>query len=214
MLPANRRGSRAATVRDPSSAVAGRVVRARLLVFLAVLLAVLQGCRRAAPPPPDAAPPIPQPSTSVLTEGSSPERAWVDARSGDPLELARLANLEGAHKLAEVAGNEHASAEDRATAIRAIAMASDPTPALEVLARTVTDPVVERSVLALQTLAYVAPRRSPIEELEPAGWRWVADAVSGALKSFQDPVRRELSIRVLHSLVDRGVVARASIPAR
>lgn len=181
---------------------------------LAALLLVL-GCRKPSDATaPDAAPPIPLPSTSVMLEGSSPERAWVDARSGDPLELARLANLEGVHKLAEVAGNEHASADDRATALRAIAMVSDPTPALEILARTVSEPAVERSVLALQTLAAVAPRRAPIEELEPAGWRTAADALVAALKTLQDPVRRELAIRALHALSDRGVVGKTAIPER
>ncbi len=185
-------------------------MRAHALVALLLL-----GCRKPGNAlAGDAAPPVPVPSTSVLLEGSSPERAWVDARGGDPLELARLANLEGVHKLAEVAGNEHASTEDRATALRAIAMVSDPSPALEVLARTVSDPVVDRSVLALQTLAAVAPRRAPMEELEPAGYRIAADALLSALKTLQDPVRRELAIRALLGLSDRGVVAKTAIPAR
>lgn len=175
----------------------------------------LGGCHRAKEPVPvDAGPSIPRPSTSVMLEGSSPERAWVEARSGDPLELARLANLEGVDKLAEVAANDHASVEDRATAIRAIAMTSDPSPALETLARLVTDPLVDRSMLALQTLSAIAPRRAPIEELEPAGWRTAADAIVAALKTVQDPVRRELAIRALHGLADRGVVARTAIPLR
>lgn len=162
----------------------------------------------------DAGPVMPRPSTSVLLEGSSPEQAWVEARTGDPLELARLGNLEGVAKLADVAANEHASSEDRATAIRALAMTSDPSPALDTLAKLVADPVVERSTLALQTLAAIAPRRAPIEELEPAGWRAAADAIVAALKTVQDPVRRELAIRALHGLADRGAVARTAIPPR
>lgn len=180
-----------------------------------VLVALLAGCpKKQPPPPPDVGPGMAQPSTSVLLEGSSPEKAWVEARTGDPLELARLANLEGVHKLAEVAANDHASVEDRATAIRAIAMTSDPSPALETLSRIAIEPSVDRSTLALQTLAAIAPKRAPIEEVEPGAWKTTADALLAGLKLFADPVRRELAIRALHGMVDRGVVARTAIPAR
>jgi hypothetical protein len=70
------------------------------------------------------------------------------------------------------------------------------------------------SLLALQTLAAVSPKRAPIEELEPTGWRVAADALMAALKTMQDPVRRELSIRALHAMSERGVVAKSAIPAR
>jgi hypothetical protein len=180
-----------------------------------LLLVAAVGCHRSVPPPPaDTGPVLAKPGTSVLLEGSSPEKAWVEARSGDPLELARLATLEGAHKLAEVAANEHASVEDRATAIRAIAMANDPSPALDALSKLFADPSVERSTLALQTLAAIAPKRAPVEEVEPGGWRTAADALMTALKSYADPVRRELAIRALHALADRGLVAKTAIPAR
>lgn len=176
---------------------------------------VLLACNRNREPAPvDAAPAMPRPSTSVMLEGSSPERAWVEARSGDPLELARLANLEGVDKLAEVAGNEHAAADDRHTAIRAIAMVADPSPAMDTLAKLVADPFVERSLLALQTLAAVAPKRAPIEELEPGGYRTAADALVAALKTMTDPVRRELAIRALQGLAERGAVNKTAIPAR
>jgi hypothetical protein len=151
---------------------------------------------------------------AVALEGSSPEGAWVEARSGDPLELARLANLEGVDKLAEVAGNEHASLEDRASAIRAISFTPDPTPALETLTKLVLDPTVERSTLALQTLAHVAPKRAPVEELEPGAWRTCADGLLVALKTIQGAARRDLAILTLRALADRGAVTGASIPAR
>lgn len=145
---------------------------------------------------------------------SSPERVWAEARSGDPLELARLADAEGAHALAEVAANEQASADDRATAIRALMFVDDPTPAVEVLGRLVSDPVVERSTLALQTLVAIAPRRTPSEEVEPGAWRVCGDGLLAALQTIHGAVRRDLAIRTLHALADRGAVARASIPAR
>lgn len=204
MLPATSRGSRGTV--PTLSLVAGP---------WSLVLVALAGCHRTVVPvPADTGPVMAMPGTSVLLEGASPERAWVDARTGDPLELARLVNLEGVDKLAEVAANEHASVEDRATAIRAIAMANDPSPALEVLSRLVTDSVVERSTLALQTLAAIAPKRAPIEEVEPGGYRIASDAIVAALKTLHDPVRRELAIRALHGLEGRGVVARAAIPPR
>jgi hypothetical protein len=125
-----------------------------------------------------------------------------------------LSDLEGVHRLAEVAGDDRARDEDRAAAIRAISFVSDPTPALEALTRLVTDPVLDRSTLALQTLAAVAPVRRPIEELEPEAWRACADGLSNALKTIQGSVRRELAIRALLALAERGVIARDAVPTR
>jgi hypothetical protein len=178
-----------------------------------MLLVLLCACRKqptaAQPTGTDASTP------TVASASASADRVgWEDARTGDPLELARLANREGALALAEVAGDAQSSEADRATAIRAIAFVTDPTPALETLARVVTEPSVERSTLALQTIAAVAPKRSPIEEVEPGGWRICADALLKALATIQGPVRRELAIRALLGLSERGAVARASIPVR
>jgi hypothetical protein len=183
--------------------------------WTAVALALLGvGCRGAAKSS-DAGPaPSVMASAPAAVETSSPEQAWLEARTGDPLELARLLNLEGVHRLAEVAGDEHASVEGRATAIRAIAFATDPTPALDALTKLVGAPSVERSTLALQTLAVVAPKRSPIEELEPGAWRTCGEGLVAALKVIQGSVRRQLAISALRALADRGAVSAASIPAQ
>jgi len=178
------------------------------------LIFALASCRGAAKgtdagPAPSASPSV----SPAAVETSAPEQAWLEARTGDPLELARLVNLEGVHRLAEVAGDEHASTDDRATAIRAVAHATDPTPALEVLTRLVVEPSVERSTLALQTIAHVAPKRAPIEELEPGAWRTCADGLLAALKTIQGAVRRDLAIAALRALEGRGAVNAASIPA-
>ncbi len=154
------------------------------------------------------------PGPTVVVESSSSEQAWIEARSGDPLELARLANLEGVYKLAEVAGDEKAAPDDRETAIRAIAFAPDPTPALDTLTRVVTESSVERSTLALQTIAQVAPKRAPIEEVEPGAWRTCGDGLVAALAKMQGAVRRDLAITALRALADRGAVNAASIPPR
>ena len=190
-------------------------MRARVLVSFAILLGC-SGCRKTAPATADAGPPD-APATSAVAPpvgSSSPDQGWAEARSGDPLELARLADLEGVDRLAEVAASEQASVEDRATAIRALMFVDDPTPAVEALARLVSDPLVERGTLALQTLAMVAEKRSPIEELEPGAWRVAGAALLEALKVIQGPARREVALRALNALADRGAVDRKAIPAR
>jgi hypothetical protein len=177
-----------------------------------MLLVLLCACRKQ---PTTAQPAGTDAAAAAVGSASRADRAgWEDARTGDPLELARLANREGALALAEVAGDAQSSEADRATAIRAIAFVFDPTPALETLSRIVSEPSVERSTLALQTVAAVAPKRSPIEEVEPGAWRICADALLKALATIQGPVRRELAIRALLGLSERGAVARASIPVR
>lgn len=145
---------------------------------------------------------------------SSPIDGWGEARTGDPLELARLADREGVHALAEVASSPTAIPDDRTTAIRALAYVDDPTPAVDALTHLATDGPVERSTLALETLAAVAPKRAPIEELDPGAWRTCGEGLLSMLKSLVDPVRRELAIRALIGLADRGAVARTAIPER
>jgi len=156
-------------------------------------------------------------SSSASSAGgpSSTEQAWIDARGGDPLELARLANRLGAHALAEVGDDDKASEDDRATAFRALAFLDDPSPALPALTRAATGTSLERSTLALQTLAAIAPRRRPIEEVEPGAWRTTAEGILQALLSpngIKDPVRRELGIRTLIGLSERGAIKRELVP--
>ncbi len=173
------------------------------------------GCRRGSSEDPDAATAAASSAPPpVVVATASPEIAWQEARSGDPLELARLADLEGVFRLGEVAGDAHASEADRAAAIRALSFVDDPTPALETLTALVVDPVLERSVLALQTLSAVSPVRKPIEELEPDSWRTCAEGLVAALGSIQGATRRELAIRALHGLAERGAIARDRVPAR
>ncbi len=197
----------------------------RPLVGSAVLamLAACSACRRTTGGAADAGveggttPASASSTAGKLSGASSPEAAWVEARSGDPLELARLANVEGVHKLAEVAASDTATDEDRATAIRAIAFVLDPSPAAETLTKLVTDPSpasVERSTLALQTLAAITSKRAPIEELEPGAWRACGEGLLVALKTLEGPMRRELAIRALLGLADRGAVPRSAVPAQ
>lgn len=183
------------------------------LGVVAILLAG-SGCRKSTPAAPDAGPSAASAPPPTVALGSSSDQAWVEARSGDPLELARLADLEGGDRLGEVALDEHASPDDRATAIRAVMFLDDPTPAVEALGKLVADPLVERSTLALQTLAAIAPKRAPIEELEPGAWRSAGEAVLKAIGNIQGPARREVALRALTALAERGAVQKSAIPAR
>jgi len=192
----------------------GRPVKAVRRGFGWAILVAAASCRKPPAPAATDAGSAPVVASAAAAGSSSPDRAWAEARSGDPLELARLADLEGVDALAEVALDEHASLDDRATAIRALMFVDDPSPAVEALAKLVSDPSVERSTLALQTLAAVAPKRMAVEELEPGAWRVAGEALLRALGTIQGPVRRELAIRTLVSLADRGAVARSAIPAR
>lgn len=230
MLPSERQNSRSASlwralclrgvpVGRGLAAPPGRATQTPMRSWVAVSCAILlgcSGCRKTTPAAADAgAPDAPAPTTSAAPVGSSSsEEGWAEARSGDPLELARLADLEGVDRLAEVAVSEQASLEDRATAIRALMFVDDPTPSVEALSKLVSDPLVERATLALQTLATVAEKRSPIEELEPGAWRVAGVALLEALKVIQGPARREVALRALNALADRGAVDRKAIPAR
>ena len=143
---------------------------------------------------------------------SSSEVAWIEARGGDPLELARLADTVPTDDLARVAGDDSASEEDREAAIRALAFVPDPTPALPVLAKIVIGASVERSTIALETIADIAPVRAPVEEAEPPAWRDCAVALLAALKTLPGTPRRSLAIRALLGMADRGAVDRALVP--
>jgi hypothetical protein len=181
----------------------------------AAVLVTSAACRK--PPQPlaaDAGPQVGAPAPTAAVGRASSDPAWVAARTGDPLELARLADLEGADALADVAQDDQASPEDRATAVRALSFVDDPTPAVEALSKLVSDASMERSTLALQTLVAVAPRRRPIEEHDPSAWRTCGQALLAALGPLKDAARRELALRVLHALADRGAVAASAIPAR
>jgi hypothetical protein len=142
---------------------------------------------------------------------SSTEAAWIEARTGDPLELARLADTIPTDDLARIAADDSASEDDRKAAIRALAFVPDPTPALPALSGLVIGSSAERSTLALETIAEVAPIRAPIEEAEPPAWKECAVSLLAALKTIKGP-RRELAIRALLGLADRGAIDRALVP--
>jgi hypothetical protein len=184
-------------------------------IALSLLLAV--GCRRKLAPALDAGAPQASSSASAVGAGgsvASTEQTWVLARDGDPLELARLCDALGAPTLGEVIADAGSSPDDRATAIRALAFAEDPTPALDETCRLAATGSVETSTLALQTIVQVAPRRRPIEEIEGGAWRRCGDGLFGLLDKTRDPTRRALAIRALAAIAERGAADPKRIPER
>jgi hypothetical protein len=152
-------------------------------------------------------------SEQVAIEKASTDQKWVDARGGDALELARLADAVGADDLAEVAGDAKKDEGDRETAIRALAFVDDPTPALDTLTRVAAagGTTADR---ALETIAEVAPKRAPTEEVEPTAWRACGEGLLVAAPTIRDTARRKLLIAALLALADRGTLERSAIPAQ
>ena len=188
-------------------------VLGRCTIVFAIVSACCCGCGKGSDVPSvDAAPSASTSAAKVTLEAASTDRAWVEARTGDPLELARLADLEGTGALAAVADNVAASEDDRAAALRALAFVEDATPALDVLTRMVVGSSIERSTLALQTLAAVASRRAPIEEHDPSAWGACGRVLIAAMKTIGEPVRRGLVRRVLGGIVERGAVEAGEVP--
>jgi hypothetical protein len=168
------------------------------------------------PAPPSTLAPLPSGSgTAARIERASLDRAWIEARGGDALELARLADALGADALAEVASSEEAASADRDTAVRALAHCDEPTAALSVLVDLALDGASgERGLLALQTLATLAPRRAPVEQADPDAWSEAARRLTANLASITEPTRRELVLSILVSLDGRVPIERAKLPAR
>lgn len=144
----------------------------------------------------------------------STDAPWVLAREGDPLELARLCDAVGAPRLGEIIEDPASSPDDRATAVRAVAFAEDPTPALDPMCKLVISSSVDASTLALQTLVQVAPRRHQIEEIEGGAWRRCGESVLALLEKTRDPTRRTLAIRAAMALAERGALDPKRVPER
>ncbi len=188
----------------------------RPVLAVALAVALCGGCRKKLAPGFHAAVagPAAASSAGLASVGASTDGAWVLARDGDPLELARLCDEVGAPRLGEVIEDPTASPDDRTTAARALAYAEDPTPALDPLCKQVNGGSTDASTLALQTLAQVAPRRRQIEEVEGGAWRRCGEALLSLLDKSRDPTRRELAIRAAAALAERGALDVKRVPER
>lgn len=194
----------------------------------ALVCTVVVACHRgAATTAGDAAIAAPSSPPAAATSASSTpapledERArrWREARSGDPLELARLADVEGCDGLLDAlddadAGAPAANEDDRLTALRALAFVDDPTPALDALTRAALGRSSDGATVALQTLASITPKRAQREEDDTDAWKRCGDALLAGSAAFTVGARRELWMRALLGLADRGAIDRAKVPAK
>ncbi len=170
-------------------------------------------CKRTTGDAGDAPAPSTSLSASTSTGGggagsssvSSVASAWVDARELDPLELHRLADRAGVDALVEVAADEHAGADDRASAISALAYVDDPTSALGTLTRLAASGSDARAELALDTLLTVVPIRSLGEESDPTAWRTCGEDLIAALPILPT-ARHDKVALVLRMLEGRGAI--------
>lgn len=159
----------------------------------------------------DASPP---PSLGVEPAKES-ERAhdelWRRALDGDPVDLARLADREGAGGLLE--GLEEGGAIGL-TALAALPFADDADAAYQRLGEIVRqlDPAATGPVVRSIVDMAARPRRQT-EPLDPAGLRSCADALArlAEQKSLARSVRAP-AISALRLLAERGAVNAAAIP--
>lgn len=180
------------------------------LAFVLLLSGVFAGCR-GKPDVGDAAPP---PSLSVQPTKESElakDDLWRRAMEGDPLDLARLADREGAGGLLE--GLEEGGPIALA-ALAALPFAHDADAAYQRLGEIVRqlDPASMGPVV--ETILYMAagPRRQA-EPLDPPGMRSCAEALLAVAekKSVAKNVRAP-AISALRLLAERGAVNVSAIP--
>ena len=171
----------------------------------------LVACRGKGESTTDAAPP---PSLARETPKESErlkDDLWRRATEGDALDLARLADREGAGGLLE--GLEEGGAVGLA-ALAALPYAADAEMAYQRLGEIVRqlDPKETVPVLAAIHQMAARPRRQQ-EPLDPPGLRSCADAlmVVATQKSLAKNLRVP-AISALRLLVDRGAVSMAAIP--
>jgi hypothetical protein len=178
---------------------------------LALSILVLASCHSKGNVVGDAAPP---PSLSAKPAKES-ERAkdelWQRAASQDPMDLARLADREGAGGLLE--GLEEGGPLGL-VALDALPFADDADAAFQRLGEIVRqiDPVESSPVVGAITAIALRPRRQT-EPLDPPGLRSCAEALLGVAqrKSLAAAVRAK-AISALRLLSERGAIEPSLIP--
>jgi hypothetical protein len=175
------------------------------------LLLLLAACR---PAPATHLPPSPTPSASIPAPPPENPRLhdprWIDARSDDPLEKARLAVAVGAAAL--LAGLDDGG-ETAETALKAIPFADDAEIALGPLAdRLRRDASRRRSILgAILGVAGQPPRQR--EPLDPEGARRCGEILVGLAADASLPrEERALAVSAARALAEWGYVDRRRIP--
>jgi hypothetical protein len=146
-------------------------------------------------------------SAAPLDAAATPR--WERAQSGDPADLAELADAEGARGLAR-------RLDDPAlgrTALAALEHAADAELATGLLARrAAARPATAEAELEVLLAVLSSPRRVG-ERLDPEGELEAVDALLGLAREASHPRRvRALALSCLGRLAERGLVDRAALP--
>jgi len=159
----------------------------------------------------DAAPPPSLANQPAKESERAKDELWRRAREGDPVDLARLADREGAGGLLE--GLEEGGPIGL-TALAALPWTDDADTAYQRLGEIVRqlDPTATGPVIGAIIGMAARPRRQT-EPLDPAGLRSCADALLTVAerKSLAKNVRAP-AISALRLLAERGAVSAAAIP--
>jgi hypothetical protein len=186
--------------------------RARAWATCHLLLALLAGCHRGRAEASDAAPPPALASNAVpSTSVRLSDELWSRAASGDPVDLARLADREGAGGLLE--GLEEGGAVSL-TALLALPFADDGELAYGRLAEIMRqlEPAAAQPVISAVRALAQTPRRQT-EPLDPAGMRACGDALLSIARDTQLAAKlRAPAISAARLLVERHAVDAQAIP--
>jgi hypothetical protein len=178
---------------------------------LALSILVLASCRSKGNVVGDAAPPPSLFAKSAKESERAKDELWQRATSQDPLDLARLADREGAGGLLE--GLEEGGPLGL-VALEALPFADDADAAFQRLGEIVRqiDPVESSPVVRAIAAIALRPRR-PTEPVDPPGLRSCAQALLGVAekKSLAAGVRAK-AISALRLLSERGAIEPNLIP--
>jgi len=181
------------------------------LRVVALSILVLASCRSSSDVAPDAAPPPNLQAKPAEESGRAKDDLWRLAASRDPLDLARLADREGAGGLLE--GLDEGGPFGL-LALEALPFADDAEAALQRLGEIVRQIDPGESGAVVRAIAAIAARpRRQIEPVDPPGVRTCAQTLLDVVskKSLPAAVRSQ-AISALRLLAERGGVSPSAIP--
>lgn len=185
--------------------------RRRLGGFLGLvcLIVALSACKKTDPALAGAAPP-PSLDHSVKPGSARAENGdWQRASQGDPLELARLADREGAAGLLD--GLEEGGVVGL-TALLALPYADDAEIAYRRLGEILRQLEGEKAEPVLDAALGIASRpRTQTEPLDPEGTRYGIEALMSVAQSKAPEATRAKAVSALRLLADRDLVENVAI---
>lgn len=183
------------------------------LVLSAVALSVVAStaCRKSTNVPADAAPP-PALEAALRPESErAKDELWKRALEGDPMDLARLSDREGAVGLLEALEEGGPIGK---TALAALPYADDAEIAYQRLGEIVRQLEPSAAGPIVETIGDIAERaRRQVEPLDRDGMKYAADGVLELAKNAKAPVAvRATAVTALRLLAERGAVNATQIP--